>query len=166
LSNQKITERTMSVRHVTVEVQRTFDDAKRAIEKAAPALDLHFLGHLQSGDFQKTQQALELLPALSIFSSRDHGGLLAFAGKARKAIQYEIGNPLTASLMTRDILSAALYAPLRVLLREAADGQVAFEYDQPSTLFGQFGNEEVTKVGLGLDVSLSKLIQAVADRAE
>jgi uncharacterized protein (DUF302 family) len=151
---------------VTVEVQRTFDDAKRALEKAAPALDLHFLSHLQSGDFQKTQQALERLPALSIFSSRDHGGLLAFVGKSRRAIQYEIGNPLTASLMTRHVLSAALYAPLRVLLREAADGQVAFEYDQPSTLFGQFGNEEVTEVGLGLDASLSKLIQSVADSAE
>jgi hypothetical protein len=165
LNKQKVSERVVSVRHVTIEVQRNFEDAKAALENAAPALNLQFLVHLKSGDIPNAQRALELGAVLSIFSSRDHGGLLALAGQHRKAIQYEIGNPLTASLMTRHVLSAALYAPLRVLLREGADGQVAFEYDQPSTLFGQFENEEVTKVGLGLDEALSKLIQIVAEES-
>ena len=40
-----------------------------------------------------------------------------FAGR-RNALQYEIGNPLTASKMTRYELGAALYAPLRVVLFE------------------------------------------------
>jgi hypothetical protein len=35
--------------------------------------------------------------------------------KTRKAVQYEIGNPLTATRMTRHRMAAALYAPLRVL---------------------------------------------------
>jgi hypothetical protein len=34
--------------------------------------------------------------------------------------------------MTRHQLSAALYAPIRVLLRENSDGAVAFEYDRPA----------------------------------
>jgi uncharacterized protein (DUF302 family) len=57
-------------------------------------------------------------PELSIFSGRDHGALLKIAGKARNAIQYDIGNPVTASLMTRHRLPAALYAPIRVVLYE------------------------------------------------
>jgi hypothetical protein len=47
------------------------------------------------------EQALEALPELSIFQSRDHGTLLQIAGLAQKAVQYDIGNPNTASKMTR-----------------------------------------------------------------
>ena len=57
-------------------------------------------------------------PKLSIFEERDHGALLQIVGNIRNAVQYEIGNPLTASKMTRHQLPAALYAPLRVVLFE------------------------------------------------
>ena len=43
---------------------------------------------------------------------------LSVAGGAKNAIQYEIGNPITASNMTRHHVGAALYAPLRVALFE------------------------------------------------
>jgi hypothetical protein len=45
------------------------------------------------GPIEKEQR-----PELSIFLVRDHGALLKIAGKARNALQYDIGNPLTASL--------------------------------------------------------------------
>jgi uncharacterized protein (DUF302 family) len=45
---------------------------------------------------------------------------------------YDIGNPLTASRMTRHQLGAALYAPLRVALFEDEQGRGIFEYDKPS----------------------------------
>jgi uncharacterized protein (DUF302 family) len=62
--------------------------------------------------------------------------LLKIAGKARNTLQYDIGNPLTASVMTRHQLSAALYPPIRVVLYENDAGHSVFEYDQPSTTFG------------------------------
>jgi hypothetical protein len=63
-------------------------------------------------------------PKLSIFEQRDHGSLLQIAGRRRNAPQYEIGNPFTASKMTRHQLLAALYAPLRVLfLRMSKAGE-------------------------------------------
>ena len=68
-------------------------------------------------------------------------------GLQQKAIQYDIGNPLTASRMTEHQLSAALYAPIRVLLRESPEeGVVAFEYDRPASVFGQFNNADVNTV--------------------
>ncbi len=73
------------------------------------------------------------------FGSRDHGDGLLTAGLRRKAVQYDIGNPLTAASMTRHALSAALYAPIRVLLREDDDDKIAFEYDRPVGTLGQFG---------------------------
>src|SRR5262249_24457619 len=60
------------------------------------------------------------------FEERDHGSLLQTFGGRRNALQYEIGNPLTASKMTRYKLSAALYAPLRVVLFEDEQGKGAF----------------------------------------
>ena len=58
-----------------------------------------------------------------IAGERDHGALLQIAGSRRNALQYDIGNPLTASKMTRHQLPAALYAPLRVVLFEDEQGR-------------------------------------------
>ena len=82
------------------------------------------------------ERKLERGPELSIFNSRDHGGLLQIAGQPRKAVQYDIGNPLTASRMSQHQLPASLYAPLRVVLYENEAGCATFEYDRPSSLFG------------------------------
>src|SRR6266478_741552 len=77
-------------------------------------------------------------PKLWLFLVRNHGELTAADGLTAKAMQYEIGNPLTAERMTRHVLAAALYAPLRVVLYEVPSGRGVFEYDLPSSLFGQF----------------------------
>jgi len=63
--------------------------------------------------------------------------------------------------MTRHNLGAALYAPLRVALFETESGEVVFEYDKPSTLFGQIGDQRITEIGLTLDRELeAALIKA------
>ena len=62
--------------------------------------------------------------------------------------------------MTRHQLSAGLYAPIRVLLRE--DGGVGFEYDRPASIFGQFGNDDVNAVAQQLDRDLQALLEAAA----
>jgi hypothetical protein len=56
-------------------------------------------------------------------ASRSNFAIMSVAPSTRQAIQYDIGNPLTASRMTEHQLSAALYAPIRVLLRESPDSQ-------------------------------------------
>jgi len=77
-----------------------------------------------------------------------------------KAMQYEIGNPLTAERMTRYVLGAALYAPLRVVPYEDASGRAIFEYGRPSSLFEQFDDERVNQVGRELDAELKTVLQA------
>jgi uncharacterized protein (DUF302 family) len=100
---------------------------------------------------------------LFIFLKRDHGAMLLAAGKARKAAQYEIGNPRTATMMTRHRLPAALYAPLRVVLYESDAGGAMFEYDKPSTLFGQFDDEQVRAVANDLDAKLDRVLRRAAE---
>ena len=153
----------VQVEHVRIEVAKPFEAVKSALEALVPPLDPAIPEALRQGDIVRANEALQRGPELAIFGARDHGGLLRTAGLARKAIQYEIGNPLTATRMTRHRLSAGLYAPLRILLYENDAGGAVFEHDRPSSLFGQFGDERVTAVGRELDASLERVLaQAVS----
>ena len=153
----------VTIEHVTIRSGKTFAAVRTALEALVPRLDDGFWTLLRFGLTDTARQELEAAATLSIFGNRDHGALLAIAGLKRRAIQYDIGNPLTASLMTRHEISTGLYAPIRVLLRESPEGEVAFEYDRPVSTFGQFGDERVDIVARKLDESLENLLEKAAN---
>ena len=95
-----------------------------------------------------------------LFRTSNHEALLRLVGQKRKALQHLVGNPLIALQMTQHDIRASLYAPLRVLLYENEEGKTCVEYDKPSSLFGQFGNAEITAVALMLDRKLEALVAA------
>jgi len=162
MSNATYTVRTISVEHVTINSPKAFENVRAKLLSLAPRIDDGIFVLLRYGESGRALQELEACPALSIFAQRDHGALLAVAGLQRRSIQYDIGNPLTASKMTRHQLSAGLYAPIRVLLSENSDGRVAFEYDRPASVFGQFGSDKVDEVALQLDRDLRALLEKAA----
>jgi uncharacterized protein (DUF302 family) len=141
MADPTVTRRVLQVEHVKIET------AKEA---------------LANGDEQRATD-LERGAPLFIFLKRDHGSLLQVVGRPRKALQYEIGNPHTASKMTRHRLPAGLYAPLRVFLYEDEKGGSIFEYDKPSSLFGQFDDEQVSAVARGLDAALERALRRAAE---
>ncbi|MBV8611861.1 MAG: DUF302 domain-containing protein [Singulisphaera sp.] len=63
--------------------------------------------------------------------------------------------------MTQHAVGASLYAPLRVLLYEADDGTTCVEYDRPSSLFAQFGDDRVAWMAAALDQKLEDLAATV-----
>jgi hypothetical protein len=148
--------------HVVIEASTPFAMVRTALEAIVPPIDPEIPVLLQDGLTDRLRQRLEAAPELSIFMIRDHGMLLGIYGTPRKAVQYEIGNPLTASSMTCHQLGAANYAPLRVVLYEPDDGGSRIEYDLPSSLFGQFGDERVTKIGRSLDIALDRALRTAA----
>ncbi len=152
------TTRTIQVEHVIIRSTKSFAELRAKLESSLPRLNPEIASLIASGDTQQLQKKLEAGPELAIFLSRDHGSLLRITGQARKAVQYDIGNPLTASRMTRHQLAAGLYAPLRVVLYEDHEGGSVFEYDRPSSLFGQFGDQQVNDVARGLDVALERAL--------
>ncbi len=162
MSDPTVSRQTVSIEHVRIESAKAFEAVKTALENIIPQLEPKALELVAQGESARALRLLEQGPELAIFLCRDHGTLLQIAGAAKKALQYEIGNPLTASKMTRHRLPAALYAPLRVVLYENEQGHAVFEYDCPSTLFGQFGDDEVTKVALGLDEALEGALRRAA----
>jgi uncharacterized protein (DUF302 family) len=158
-----MTKQTITVEHVRVESAKSFPDVRAALERTLPRLDPSLVKALGEGDVERAAREKKEGSELSIFLVRDHGALLKISGKARNALQYDIGNPITASLMTMHRLAAALYAPIRVVLYENDAGQGVFEYDRPSTTFGQFGDERVTAVARGLDVALTLALTRAAE---
>jgi len=157
-----VTQQVFQVEHVKIESTKKFAEVEAALDAAIPQLDPAIGAALTNGE-EKRAKELERGAELFIFLKRDHGALLQITGRPRKALQYEIGNPLTATRMTRHQIPAALYAPLRVVLYENTAGGATFEYDKPSTLFGQFGDEQITAVGRELDAELERALRRAAE---
>jgi uncharacterized protein (DUF302 family) len=155
MNNSKIT-----VEHVRLTTDRRFDDVTAAFVRGLGKFDAEVYKDLVRGhDPQATRAGIQAMVGPSgfmLFNTNDHGSLLGIVGHARKAVQYVVGNPLFAIEMTRYDIRAALYAPLRVLIYE--DGpHTCIEYDKPSSLFGQFGNERVNETAAMLDRKLADL---------
>jgi hypothetical protein len=139
-----LTSHTLSVEHIRISSSRSFAEVRRKLEATLPKLNTSIAGALSSGDQKRAKDYDDIGPKLSIFEKRDHGALLQ---------------------MTRYQLGAALYAPLRVVLFEDEQGKGVFEYDKPSSFFGQYGDERVTEVGRYLDTALEATLREAAEFA-
>jgi uncharacterized protein (DUF302 family) len=162
MADSAVTQRVLQVEHITMKTTKKFTEVEAALERNVPQLDPAIATALANGDEQRATE-LERGAPLFIFLKRDHGGLLQVTRRPRKAVQYEIGNPHTASKMTRHRLGAALYAPLRVILYEDETGGSIFEYDRPSSLFGQYGDARVTEVARHLDAALETVLRNASE---
>lgn len=162
-----MTEHAISVRHVCRTLEKPYAAFKTALEQQLGRFDgPAYEKLLAGGDPQRARTLLEQMTGTSgfmLFDAVDHGQTLALVGTPAKAVQYVLGNPLLAVEMTRHAIGAALYAPLRLLIHEAQGGGTCVEYDLPSSLFGQFGDEHVDRVAESLDLKLEVLIATAAE---
>jgi uncharacterized protein (DUF302 family) len=141
-----MTSRTIMAEHIQIASSLPFAEVRQKLEAALPQRDPDIVAELRSGDKDRVKDFEENGPTFLIEQVLDHGALLQIAGGRRNALQYLIGNPITATKMTRHQLSAALYAPLRVLL---------FEDEQ--------GNERVTRVGRYLDSEIESVLREASE---
>ena len=152
----------ITVEHVRMLADKPFDKLTKAFAEQLGQFDPEVYKSLTAGvDADKVRAKIEAMARPSgfmLFSTSDHGALLRLAGQEKKAIQYLVGNPLFAMQMTQHDIRASLYAPLRVLIYENEQGKTCVEYDKPSSLFGQFGNAQVTEVAVMLDRKLEQLV--------
>ncbi len=155
------------VDHVRLTTDKPFEEVTKAFEAQLGKFDADVRREATgSGDTEEAKAKIAAMAGPSgfmLFGTNDHGALLRLAGQKRKAIQYVVGNPLFALQMTQDDIRASLYAPLRVLIYENEEGKTCVEYDRPSSLFGQFGNAEITAVAVMLDGKLEALVAAAIE---
>jgi uncharacterized protein (DUF302 family) len=152
------------VNHVRLETNKPFEEVVKAFERQLGTFDLDVRrAATESGDTEAAKAKIEAMAGPSgfmLFGTQDHGALLRLTGQQRKAIQYVVGNPLFALQMTQHDIRSSLYAPLRVLLYEDERGRTCLEYDKPSSLFGQFGNDRISPTAAMLDKKLEALVAA------
>jgi len=154
------TARPIEITHVSLEFRVDFESFTRHLEGLLGRYDPSVMKQVATdpaGAEARIAQ-MEGEEGLMIFVVQNHGALLRLAGTTGRAKRYHVGNPLVALQMTRHDIRAGLYAPLSVLVYEAEPGVVRVEFDQPSTLFGQFGNADLTAVGRELDRKLASVI--------
>ncbi len=89
-------------------------------------------------EIEKTIQTMVGDLGFMILAKIDQGPLVSLLGKAKKMSVYLIGNPMLANRMYEQHPGVGLSAPLRAAIYE--------DYDRPSTLLEQFGNEEIRVV--------------------
>jgi uncharacterized protein (DUF302 family) len=157
-----MTTSTFTTTHVRVQCEKKFGDVTNGLDRQLGTFDPTALQGL-GADADSADNARARIEAMAgtsfmLFRTTDHGALLSIFGERKKAIQYTVGNPLIAIEMTRHNLAAGLYAPLRVLVYEDDRGRTWLEYDQPSSLFGQFEDGRIASVASMLDGKLEDLI--------
>jgi uncharacterized protein (DUF302 family) len=160
----QMNETRFTVDHVRVETDKPFEEVAKTFEAQLGKFDAEVRREVTgSGDTEDAKSKIAAMAGPSgfmLFGTQDHGALLRLAGQKRKAIQYVVGNPLFALQMTQHDIRASLYAPLRVLIYENEEGKTCVEYDKPSTLFGQFGDSQITPTATMLDRKLESLVAA------
>jgi hypothetical protein len=96
-----------------------------------------------------------------IYWRNDVHNVMELASDDNDCIAYLMGNVTIAEQMFRHDPRAMLYAPLRTVIWEDAEGRAWFTVDQPSAQFGSFGIPAVSAVGVELDRKLAAFLEAL-----
>ena len=152
---------THSAVRVTVALNQPLNQAVAQFEALVPAVDIDAFRQSRSWDetidLARTNGPLGLMR----FWKLDYAAILAGSGTPGRSFGYLIGNQTIAEQMIRHEPEVVLYAPLRTAIYEGSDGGAFFVIDQPSALFGSFGNADITEVGRHLDALVATLLDAL-----
>jgi hypothetical protein len=93
-----------------------------------------------------------------LYGKIDATPVMKLNGHTRRAVTYLMGNHVVAETMYGKDPGVLLYAPLRTLIYEDPEGKVHFSFDQPSTRFSSFGDDDIAATGKRLDEKLAALL--------
>jgi uncharacterized protein (DUF302 family) len=159
-----LSENPMIVQHVTVSSDKPYPAVKAEIESRLSKLDNRFrtlAKEKRADELRAELQKAAGKDGLMIHYTGSFGDWLVLKGVQKNGTEYFTGNILTAVEMTNVNMGAGLYAPLRIMVYENAQGGTTIEYDKPSTLLSQFHSAAIDVQARSLDDRLAKLCDAV-----
>lgn len=159
-----VSETAMIVQHVTVSSSKAYPAVIADIESNLSRLDDRFRQMAKEKRTDELQTELQKAAGkygLMIHYTGSFTNWLALKGVQKRGTEYFTGNILTAVEMTNQNMGAGLYAPLRIMVYENAQGGTTIEYDKPSTLLSQYHSAAIDVQGRSLDERLAKLCNAV-----
>jgi uncharacterized protein (DUF302 family) len=110
---------------------------------------------------RETNQRLVGPSGFIIFAEFDHSPWIRTYALNRRVLRIILGNPLIAITMLREDISAALFAPVELLLTDNGSG-ATIQYVQPSSLIVINDNPPLLKAAHALDEKLSALISTIS----
>jgi len=146
---------------MTVALNQPLSQAVARFEELVPAVDIDAFRRSRSWDETNRLANINAPMGLMRFWKFDYAAVLAGSATPARSFGYLVGNQTIAEQMIRHEPEVVLYAPLRTAIYEGADGGAFFVIDQPSALFGSFGNADITKVGRHLDALVATLLDAL-----
>ena len=96
-----------------------------------------------------------------IFAEFDHSPWIRAYDLNRRVLRIILGNPLIAITMLREDISAALFAPVELLLTDSSTG-ATIQYVLPSSLIAINDNPPLLKAAQALDEKLGALISTIS----
>ena len=110
-------------------------------------------------DYEKVVRSQVGESGFMLFFSLDYGKWLKFFGIQRRVMRLILGNPLIAITMMRYDLTAALFAPVEMVVveNESGDGSMVI-YDVPSSLMRIENNPAMLEAAHALDSKLQTLV--------
>ena len=153
------------VQHYEHVTERTFEAVVEAFEAELGSVEggdiftREVAAATDPADFEARMRRYEGRSGFMRFLTTDHGAWLLRVGMHAKVRMYTIGNPLVARTMITHDVGVGLNVPIRVLIFQAATGQVHLAYDLPSALMSRLHNEAVSAAALKLDAKLRALAE-------
>lgn len=162
MNSHSIIDVTHSETRWTVDVGTSAAGFIAAYEDAVPVLPADAVGALIARRVP-WQEMVKLVDASAphgflIYNRIDIGRDMNLAGHPGACVAYLMGNHTIAERMYRHDPTVMLYAPLRTLIWEHADGNGRITFDQPSTQFRSFGDADIATVGVELDRKVAALL--------
>jgi hypothetical protein len=150
------------VNRLTVDVGTSLADFQARYEEAVPPMPVEEVQALMARQ-APWEDMLALIGARAphgflIYHRIAIDPLMRLAGHDTACVAYLMGNHTIAERMFRHDPAVMLYAPLRTAIWEAPGAGARFSIDQPSALFGSFGNPDILAVGVELDRKVAALL--------
>ncbi len=143
----------LSFEEVLSSLRQSMGDARAPGAVAAPKAAITQAEYIQDVEDLAGESGFML------FHEIDHGSWLPAFGIGRRAVRLILGNPLLAITMIRHDITAALFAPVEVLVTEQEGGQgTAIAYVRPSSLMVIEENAPLREAAEALDRKLDALI--------
>jgi uncharacterized protein (DUF302 family) len=167
MSGKLPTIRSFSGQRVQYQTARSFDDVLLILRKHVGHTTVGEVNQQGAGgatreDFEKRVEAFAGDSGFMLFLEVNHSEWLQTFGINRKVIRWVFGNPIIAYTMIRHEITAALFAPVELLLYEnESGGGTMIIYDLPSSLMVLEENPPLLEAAKALDQKLADLISQI-----
>lgn len=164
---QSLTIYSFHAQRVQYRTTRSFDDVLSSLHEHVRRVSINEIIQQSSGDatreeFGKRVEAFTGNSGFMLFLEIKHSEWLPTFGIHRKVIRWIFGNPLIAYTMIRHDITAALFAPVELLLYENESGAGStITYNLPSSLMVLDENRPLLEAVWALDRKLAALMEQV-----